>query len=138
MCITAILITIVISGYKGSRRVAINDLIGDVKVAYRMKILFLCSQNKKRSLTAERIFNGVNGHIVCSSGTERNSRMKVTPGIIGWADIIYCMEKKHVRRIREKYNDLLTGKEVICLNIPDDYAFMDEELISLLQSIVLL
>ena len=113
-------------------------VLGDVKVACGMKILFLCSQNKKRSLTAERIFNGVNGHIVCSSGTERNSRMKVTPGIIGWADIIYCMEKKHVRRIREKYNDLLTGKEVICLNILDDYAFMDEELISLLQSIVLL
>ena len=94
-----------------------------------MKILFLCSQNKRRSLTAEKIFDGVNGHVVCSSGTEKNSRMKVTPGIIGWAEIIYCMEKKHVRRIREKYNDLLTGKEVICLNIPDDYAFMDDELV---------
>jgi predicted protein tyrosine phosphatase len=103
-----------------------------------MKILFLCSQNKKRSLTAEKIFNGINGHTVCSAGTENNSRMKVTPGIIGWAEIIYCMEKKHIRRIREKYNDLLTGKEVICLNIPDDYAFMDDELINLLQSLVLL
>ena len=103
-----------------------------------MKILFLCSQNKKRSLTAEKIFTGINGHVVRSAGTENNSRMKVTPGIIGWAEIIYFMEKKHIRRIREKYNDLLTGKEVICLNIPDDYAFMDDELINLLQSLVLL
>ena len=69
---------------------------------------------------------------------KKNSRVKVTPGIIGWAEIIYCMEKKHVRRIREKYNDLLTGKEVICLNIPDDYAFMDDELIDSFRSIVLL
>ena len=104
----------------------------------KVKILFLCSQNKKRSLTAEKMFNGINGHIVCSAGTEKNSRVKVTPGIIGWAEIIYCMEKKHVRRIREKYNDLLTGKEVICLNIPDDYAFMDDELVNLLRSTVLL
>jgi len=103
-----------------------------------MKILFLCSQNKRRSLTAEKIFDGVNGHIVRSSGTEKNSRVKITPGIIGWAEIIYCMEKKHVRRIRKKYNDLLTEKELICLNIPDDYAFMDEELINLLRSVVLL
>ena len=101
-----------------------------------MKILFLCSQNKRRSLTAEKIFNGVNGHAVKSAGTENNSRVKVTPGIIGWADIIYCMEKKHVRRIRDKYNNLLNGKEVVCLNISDDYAFMDEELINLLQALV--
>ena len=97
-----------------------------------MKILFLCSQNKRRSLTAEKIFNGINGHTVKSAGTENNSRVKVTPEIIGWADIIYCMEKKHVRRIRDKYNNLLTGKDVVCLNIPDEYAFMDEELIDLL------
>ena len=103
-----------------------------------MKILFLCSQNKKRSLTAEKIFNGVNGHTVRSAGTEKNARIKVTPGIIGWADIIYCMEKKHVRRIKDRYNELLIKKEVICLNIPDEYEFMDDELVSLLESMVLI
>jgi len=107
-----------------------------LKGIIRLKLLFLCSQNKKRSLTAQKIFDGVNGHTARSAGTENNARIKVTPGIIGWADIIYCMEKKHVRRIREKYCDLLIGKEVICLNIPDDYVFMDEELINKLQTLV--
>ena len=101
-----------------------------------MKLLFLCSQNKKRSLTAEKIFDGVNGYAVRSAGTENNARIKVTPGMIGWADMIYCMEKKHVRRIKEKYGDYLVGKEVVCLHIPDDYAFMDEELVSQLRSLV--
>ena len=101
-----------------------------------MKLLFLCSQNKRRSLTAEKIFDGINGHTVRSAGTENNARIKVTPGILGWADKIYCMEKKHVRRIRDKYSDMLIGKEVICLNIPDDYTFMDDELISILHSSV--
>jgi len=101
-----------------------------------MKLLFLCSQNKKRSLTAEKIFDGISGRTARSAETEKNARVKVTSGIIGWADIIYCMEKKHVGRIRDKYGDMLIGKEVICLNIPDDYTFMDDELISILRSSV--
>ena len=99
-----------------------------------MKLLFLCSQNKRRSLTAEKIFDGRGGHEARSAGTETNARIKVTAGLIGWADIIFCMEKKHVRRIREKYNDSVINKKVVCLNISDDYAFMDEALIDLLET----
>ncbi len=43
---------------------------------------------------------------------------------------------KHVRRIKEKYPDIVCGKKVICLNIDDDYEYMDEELQELLQSAV--
>jgi len=100
----------------------------------KIKILFLCSQNKRRSLTAEKIFDGVNGHQVRSAGTESNSRTKVTPGLLGWADIIFCMEKKHLHRITEKYQDILRDKNVINLHIPDDYLFMDEDLIELLEN----
>ena len=101
-----------------------------------MKLLFLCSRNKQRSLTAEKLFHGQNGHTVRSAGTETGARVKVTPGLLGWADIIYCMEKKHVRRIMDKYGDILHDKKIICLNIPDDYAFMADELIALLKSSV--
>lgn len=101
-----------------------------------MNLLFLCSQNKRRSLTAEKIFDGYNGHSARSAGTENNSRVKVTSGLLGWADIIFCMEKKHVRRIKEKYPDIVCDKKVICLNIDDDYEYMDEELCGLLQSAV--
>lgn len=98
-----------------------------------MKLLFLCSQNKRRSLTAEKIFDGYHGHKAYSAGTESNSRIKVTPGLLGWADIIFCMEKKHVRRIKEKYPDIVDNKKLVCLNISDDYEFMDRELQELLK-----
>ena len=98
-----------------------------------IKILFLCSQNKRRSLTAEKILNGVNGHNVRSAGTENNSRVKITPGLLGWSDIIYCMERKHLQRIKEKYQDIIKDKKVIILNIHDDYSYMDEHLIELLK-----
>lgn len=101
-----------------------------------MEFLFLCSRNKRRSLTAERLFDGRNGIRVVSAGTESGARVKVTPGMLSRADIIFCMEKKHLRYIREKYADIISGKQVVCLNIPDEFEFMDEELIGLLESVV--
>ena len=101
-----------------------------------MNVLFVCSQNKRRSLTAEKIFSGENGHSVRSAGTENNARIKVTAGLVGWSDIIFCMEKKHLHRLREKYSDELYGKKTITLNIPDEYGFMDDELVDILRSSV--
>ncbi|MBO6308701.1 MAG: protein tyrosine phosphatase [Oribacterium sp.] len=101
-----------------------------------MNILFVCSQNKRRSLTAEKIFDGINGHTVRSAGTENNARIKVTPGLIGWADIVFCFEKKHLRRLKERYSDEISGKNVITLNIPDEYGYMDDDLQDILWSSV--
>lgn len=40
---------------------------------------------------------------------------------MGWADVIFVMEKKHVRRIQYKFREGVIGKRIICLNITDDY-----------------
>ena len=77
---------------------------------------------------------GQGEHQVRSAGTENNSRVKVSVGLLGWADIIFCMEKKHVRRIKEKYSDIIAEKNMICLNIPDEYDFMDEALVEALKA----
>lgn len=93
-----------------------------------MNILFVCSQNKRRSLTAEKILDGTNGHCVRSAGTEKNSRIKVTSGLVSWADVVFCFEKKHLRRLNEKYGEELYGKKTVTMNVSDEYEFMDEEL----------
>jgi predicted protein tyrosine phosphatase len=46
------------------------------------------------------------------------------------------MEKKHVRRLQDKFRNNIQDKKVICLNIPDEYEYMDEDLIGLLKSSV--
>lgn len=99
-----------------------------------IKFLFVCSRNKWRSLTAEKIFHGFNGYDVRSAGTENNARVKVTSGHIGWSDLIFVMEKKHIRRIGDKFANVFISKKIICLDIPDDYQFMDDELIEVLKS----
>jgi predicted protein tyrosine phosphatase len=98
------------------------------------KLLFICSQNKWRSLTAERIYDGFPSYQVKSAGTDKGARVKVTGGHIGWADWIFVMEKKHLQILRSKYQDELQTKKVICLNIADDFEFMDAELIEILKS----
>jgi predicted protein tyrosine phosphatase len=83
------------------------------------KLLFICSRNRWRSPTAEALFDGVDGLNARSAGTEPSARIRVTAGHIGWADLVFVMEKKHFRRLQERFADEISGKQVICLNIPD-------------------
>jgi predicted protein tyrosine phosphatase len=90
-----------------------------------LKILFVCSQNRWRSLTAEKMYQGFSGYQVRSAGTEQNARIRVNEGHIGWADLIFVMEKRHKERLREKFPAAVADKQVICLHIDDNYQFMD-------------
>ena len=100
----------------------------------QVKLLFICSRNQWRSPTAERLFDGFNNYAARSAGTEKGARVKVTAGHIGWADMIFVMEKKHRRRLEAQFAEILSGKKLVCLNIPDDYAFMEPALIDRLQA----
>jgi predicted protein tyrosine phosphatase len=93
------------------------------------KLLFVCSQNKLRSLTAEKLFEGIPGYQVRSVGTQPDARIVITEGHIGWADFIFVMEKSHLNRIRRKFPEALEGKRFVALHIPDDYYFMQPELL---------
>ena len=101
---------------------------------YPTKLLFVCSQNRRRSLTAERIFSGIPGLQVRSAGTQPDARIVATEGHLGWADIIFLMEKSHLNRLRRKFPEALQGKQTVTLLIPDDYEFMQAELIDELQA----
>jgi len=100
----------------------------------KIKILFVCSRNKWRSLTAERICQKVGGYSVRSAGTEKGARVRVTEGLLGWADLIFVMEKRHGDRLRSKFPESLKGKNVICLQIPDNYEYMQPELVEILEA----
>lgn len=99
-----------------------------------IKLLFICSKNQWRSPTAEKIFHLRDGYYASSAGTEAGARIKVTEGHIGWADIIFVMEKKHLRRLREKFGSMLNDKKIVNLDIPDDYQYMDDSLIEILMT----
>lgn len=100
----------------------------------KTKLLFICSRNQWRSPTAEALFKNHPAYEARSAGTENGARVKVTAGHIGWADLIFCMERRHADRLRARFPDQLKNKPLITLRIPDDYRCMDPELLALLRS----
>lgn len=99
-----------------------------------MNILFICSRNKWRSRTAETIFKNHPVHQIKSAGTTSSARVRVNQSLIDWAEVIYVMEDKHEAQLVERFPNLRKGKEIIVLDIPYDYQYMDEELIEILKS----
>ena len=97
------------------------------------KLLFICSQNKWRSLTAERLFDGHPHYEARSAGTEPGARVRVTAGHMGWAEVVFVMERRHADRIQEKFAEVLKDKLVVVLRIPDKYPFGDNQLVALLR-----
>ena len=94
-----------------------------------MNILFVCSRNQWRSPTAEEIYKNYSGLNVRSAGTEPSARIKLTAKTIEWSNIIFVMEKKHKQRMVEKFPFETERKQIIILDISDEYQFMDEELV---------
>jgi len=100
-----------------------------------IKVLFVCGRNRRRSPTAERIFRDDPRLSVRSAGTSDSSKRRITESDLHWADLILVMERKYAARIRALFPDAAIPA-MRSLDIPDEYEFMDGELIDLLQSAV--
>jgi predicted protein tyrosine phosphatase len=97
------------------------------------RVLFVCSQNRLRSPTAEQVF-ATHPAMECSSaGTNNDADNPLTSELVEWADVIFVMEKAHRNKLTAKFRRQLVNKRVICLDIPDDYEFMDPSLVRLLK-----
>lgn len=98
------------------------------------RVLFVCSQNRLRSPTAEQVFSSYPGLECASAGLNHDAENPVTPELVEWAEIIFVMEKAHRTKLSSKFGKHLRNARVICLDIPDDYEFMDPALVRLLES----
>ena len=98
----------------------------------RKNTLFVCSRNQWRSPTAERIFRDDPRLSVQSCGLSDKSPRRISEKDIRWAELIFVMEPRHQERIMAHFRDAVGEIPICVLGIPDDYQFMDPELIDLL------
>lgn len=101
------------------------------------KLLFICSQNQLRSPTAEAVFSEYEGLEVDSAGIDRGAEIPLCSEAIKWADIIFVMEKSHRQKLSKNFQPWLKNKRVVCLDIPDEYEYMEPRLVQLLKRKVL-
>jgi len=95
------------------------------------RVLFICSQNRLRSPTAECVFSGRPDLQVISAGLNLDAARPITADLVEWADTIFVMEKAHRNRLLKRFRSQIKSR-VICLDIPDEYEFMDPGLVRLL------
>jgi predicted protein tyrosine phosphatase len=95
--------------------------------------LFICGKNRLRSPTAEQVFASWPGVATDSAGLGADADVLLSAEQLRWADIVFVMEKAHRARLSAKFRAHLNGKKVVCLDIPDNYTFMQPELVALLE-----
>lgn len=96
------------------------------------RVLFLCSRHRLRSPTAAAVFGSWVHLEVDSAGLADDADTPLCADQVAWAHVIVVMEASHRRRLMSRFRRQLRGKRVLCLGIPDDYDFMQPELVALL------
>lgn len=79
------------------------------------------------------MFGSWPGVETASAGLAPDAEELVTADHLEWADIIFVMERAHRAKLQRRFKAHLKRARVICLDIPDDYDFMQPELVTLLE-----
>ena len=76
------------------------------------KMLFLCSNNKLRSPTAEAIFCNNEGWEVYSAGISNDAEVHVSVEDIEWADYIFVMKNFHKKKLCSKFGRAIKNQNL--------------------------
>ena len=96
-------------------------------------VLFICRLNRHRSATAERIFCKRKDLDVRSAGTDRDAMVRVNRRMLDWAHVIFAMDEWQVEALRQMFPEHPALERVICLDIQDEYVFLEPKLVKMLQ-----
>jgi predicted protein tyrosine phosphatase len=99
-----------------------------------VKLLFVCSQNRLRSPTAETVFSAYPGIEAMSAGTNNDATTPLSGDLIEWADVVFVMEKAHRNKLMSKFKAAFKTKRLVVLDIPDGYEYMDPDLVHILKA----
>ena len=98
-----------------------------------LRVLFVCEGNLHRSPTAQRLYARTPGISSRSAGLSSLARVQLTDELIEWADLVIVMDRRLVKTVQRRFGESLGDREVIDLNVPDDYQFLQPELLALLR-----
>ncbi len=97
------------------------------------RVLFICRVNRHRSATAERLFSKRHDLEVRSAGTSEDALVRVNKRMLEWADVVFTMDDQQRAALERMFPSHPVLDRLICLDIPDDFTFLDPTLITLLE-----
>ena len=86
-----------------------------------------------RSPTAERMFSKRSDLEVRSAGTDSDALARVNGQMLDWADDIFIMDGQQRRALSRAFVGHPALDRVICLDIPDQFTFLQPELMALIE-----
>src|SRR5450759_1201556 len=89
-----------------------------------IRVLFICSQNRMRSPTAEQVFARHPGVQCASAGLNCGADNPLTAELVEWAELIFVMERHHKTMLSARFRHHLGGKRIVCLDIPDNLSLI--------------
>lgn len=99
----------------------------------KKRVLFVCTQNRVRSLTAEQLYRTKADLEVRSAGIAENAGVPLTRDLFEWADHVFVFSKGQQKVIKERYPDSFDSKPVVCLGLPDRFEYKSPKLIMVLR-----
>ncbi|HWU60538.1 MAG TPA: phosphotyrosine protein phosphatase [Ensifer sp.] len=97
-------------------------------------ILFICGKARRRSPTAAAVAARQLGQPTDFAGLSADADERIDPEQLAWADTIVVMEKAQLSRLKRQLGHHLKNKRLVCLDIPDNFEFMQPELVELVTS----
>jgi predicted protein tyrosine phosphatase len=95
----------------------------------KLRVLFICTQNKVRSLTAEHLYRVRADLEVRSCGTAAFAKNQLTEEVMKWADMVFIFDELQADAIEKKFGKDVFGKEIISLGLADVYQYKSESLV---------
>jgi predicted protein tyrosine phosphatase len=105
--------------------------------AYK-KVLFICSAGLLRSATAAHVFSAepYNFNTRTAGVALEYALNPVNEALLEWADNIFLMDDEHYHILRDIFGEEIFdiyGEKMVVLNVPDMYAYRDEQLVNILK-----
>ena len=101
--------------------------------SHARRVLFVCRLNRSRSATAERIFCKRPGLDVRSAGTSHDAMVPINQRMLDWADLVFTMDPEQQVALERMFPGHPALPKLVCLGIPDEFEFLDADLVHLLE-----
>jgi predicted protein tyrosine phosphatase len=96
---------------------------------HKLRVLFICTQNKVRSLTAEHLYRVRPDFEVKSCGTANFAKNQLTPELVEWAEILFVFDETQMEALEQRFGLNSLRKPVVNLGLPDIFTYKSDALV---------